>query len=201
MSSAAQRVDVAPQRRPRLRVEPDRRLVQEQHARGVQQAAGDLQPALHPARERAHERRAAIGQAHELEHRVEPRGHAGASQPIDGGVEAQVLLGAEMLVERGLLEDEADAPANLGALPHDVESRHPGAAGRGPQQRAKHLDRRRLAGTVGPEEAEQLPRRHAQVDAAHGFDGAIGLRQPARVDRERPLRGARGRAGRLLERC
>ena len=37
---------------PRLRVEPDRGLVQEQHPGRVQQAAGDLQPALHAAGER-----------------------------------------------------------------------------------------------------------------------------------------------------
>src|SRR5581483_6795155 len=44
-----QLVDVGPDGYPRLRIEPDRRLVEEQHARSVQQAAGDLQPALHAA--------------------------------------------------------------------------------------------------------------------------------------------------------
>src|SRR5215831_15302721 len=43
-----QLADVAPDRAARLRVEAHGGLVQEQHPRRVQQAAGDLEPPLHP---------------------------------------------------------------------------------------------------------------------------------------------------------
>src|SRR6266511_2454104 len=49
-----QLVQVGPDLAAGLRVEPDGGLVQEQHPWGVEQAARDLQAALHPAREGAH---------------------------------------------------------------------------------------------------------------------------------------------------
>ncbi len=60
--------DVAPDRAAGLRVEADRRLVEEQHPRGVQQATSDLQAALHAAREVVDEAVAALPQADHLHH-------------------------------------------------------------------------------------------------------------------------------------
>ncbi|MDG6105468.1 hypothetical protein [Dactylosporangium aurantiacum] len=52
------------------------------------------------------------------------------------------------------------------------------AAGR-QQQRDEHLDRRGLAGAVGPEQAEQLAALDLEGDAAHGVDDLLGAAQPA----------------------
>ena len=49
------------------------------------------------------------------------------------------------------------------------------------QQRAEHLERRRLAGPVGPEEADDLALAHSQVDAAHRLDGPAFLPRPLNV--------------------
>jgi hypothetical protein len=71
-------------------------------------------------------------------------------------LEPQVLLGAEVVVERQLLEDEADARPDLVALGGDVVARHTGTAGAGREQRAADRDGCGLAGAVGAEEAEQV---------------------------------------------
>jgi hypothetical protein len=102
-------------------------------------------------------------------------------------VEAQVLLGRELLVQRLLLEDQADPPADLGPLPDDVEAGDPGGPGGGVADGAEHLDGGGLPGPVGPQEAVGLPGLDAQVDAPDRFDdgvaGRVALGQAARVDR------------------
>ena len=65
--------DVLPDRPARLRVESDRRLVEEQHAGGMHQAAGDLEASAHAARERAHDRVLAIPQPDHRHHLLHPR--------------------------------------------------------------------------------------------------------------------------------
>ena len=54
LAGVAERRDGVAQLASTDRIEPDRRLVEEQHRRVVQQAARDMQPLLHPARERLH---------------------------------------------------------------------------------------------------------------------------------------------------
>ena len=74
--------------RARLRVEADRRLVEEQHARRVQQAARDLEPALHAAGEGRDEARAPLPQPDHLEHAVDAaRAIIGARHAVELGVE------------------------------------------------------------------------------------------------------------------
>ena len=58
----------------------------------------------------------------------------------------------------------------------------------------QHLDRRRLARAVRPEEAEDLPARHLEANAAHGLDA------PARERLAERLREARRRGGRRRSR-
>ena len=58
------------------------------------------------------------------------------------------------------------------------------AAGRA-RERAQHVDRRRLAGAVGPEEAEHLAARDLEADAAHRLDlpeGLLRARRPRLPD-------------------
>ena len=60
-----------------------------------------------------------------------------------------------------------------------------GARGRG-QERREHAERRRLAGAVRPEEADDLADLDVDVDAANGLDatcaGGEVLGQPARLN-------------------
>ena len=128
-----------------LRIEADGRLVEEQHARRVQQAAGDLEASLHAAREGADQARRALGEPGHLEHVVDARPDLASRHAVELGVEAQVLLRRQVHVERRVLEHEADAAAHLEALAHHVAAGHQGAARRRLEQGAEHLDRRGLA--------------------------------------------------------
>ena len=155
-SRLAQLVDVVPDARPGLRVEADRRLVEEQHPRRVHQAAGDLEAPPHPAGERLHPVGPALPEPDHLEHLAHPVGHPRLGHAVQLGVEAQVLLGGEVGVEGRVLEHQPDVAADVGALADDVVAGDAGRAGGRLGQRAQHLDRGRLAGAVGPEEPEDL---------------------------------------------
>src|SRR6266498_4052256 len=165
-----QLVQVGPDLAAGLRVEPDGGLVQEQHPWGVEQAARDLQAALHPAREGAHLAAAPLTEPDQVQDLVQAGGHGVARDPVQLGVEAQVLLGGEVVVQGGVLEDQADAPPHLGLALDHVEAGHAGAPRARPQQRAQHRDGGRLAGAVGPQEPEGLAGRDAEAHAADGLD-------------------------------
>jgi hypothetical protein len=176
--------DVAPDRAARLRVQADGGLVEEEHARRVQEAARDLQASAHAAREGHHRRAAALPQPDHLEHLAHPAGDERGVDAVELGVQAQVLLGGEVAVERRVLEDEADVAPDVVALAHDVVAGDARAARRRLGQRAQHVDGGRLPGAVGPEEAEDLPGRHLEADTAHGLDLAKGLAQVVDLDRQ-----------------
>src|SRR5207249_2906211 len=101
---------------------------------------------------------------------------------VDEGVELEVLAGSQLLVERGVLKNETDARADRRRVVVDVDARHASGARRRAHQRAQDVDRRRLAGAVRAEEAEDLSRLNVQVDASHGLDRAEALGEV--VDRD-----------------
>ena len=98
-----------------------------------------------------------------------------ARHAVELGVQAHVLLGGQVGVERRVLEDEADVAPHRVALAVDVEAGDDRRAAGRRDERAEHRDRRRLAGAVGAEEAEDLTRRDLEVDPAHGLDLAVAL--------------------------
>ena len=67
MPSAAQRVDQRPQLLAHLRVEADRRLVEQHEARPVHERARDQQPPPHAAGELVDARVAAVAELRDLE--------------------------------------------------------------------------------------------------------------------------------------
>ena len=85
-------VDVRPDRRPRLRIETHRRLVEEQHAGRVEQAARDFQPALHTTRERRNATLTPLPERDHLQHLSHPIGDDRLRDAVELGVEPKVLL-------------------------------------------------------------------------------------------------------------
>jgi hypothetical protein len=61
---------------------------------------------------------------------------------------------------------------DLGGLTEDVEAGDLRPSGCGRQQRGEHLHGHRLAGPVGPEQAEDLAGLHGERQAVHGGDVA-----------------------------
>ena len=72
------------------------------------------------------------------------------------GVQPQVLLGGEVAVERGVLEDEADVAADVVALGDDVVAATRALPPVGRASVHSMLIVVALAGAVGAEEAEHL---------------------------------------------
>ncbi len=184
-------VDVLPDRRAGLRVQAHGRLVQEQHVRRVQQAAGDLQPPLHAARVGADQAVPAIPQPDHVEHLLHPRLHRRGRDGVQLRVEPEVLRPGQVVIQRGVLEHQPDVAAHRVPLADHVVAGHAGPPGGRPGQRAEDLDGGGLPGPVRPQEAERLSRRDLEVDAADRLDVPVALGQPGH--------GHRGGPG--LQRC
>src|SRR5215211_2056095 len=173
--AAVQLLQVVPDRGPGLGVEADGRLIQEQHPGRVQQPPGDLEASPHAAREGLDQVATALPEVDHGQDLLAALAGGGPVDPVQLPVEAQVLLGSQVGVQGRLLEDEADVAAYLVAFGGHVEAGHPGRALGGVGQGAEDLDGGRLAGAVGAEKAERLPRTHVQVDAGHGLDLLVAL--------------------------
>ena len=87
--------------------------------------------------------------------------------PRDGeqarGVE-QVLARRQVVVEADGVGQVADPALDLERLAHRIEAQHLDRAAAGLGQPEHHQDGRRLAGAVGPEQAEDLAAADAEVD-------------------------------------
>jgi hypothetical protein len=93
--------------------------------------------------------------------------------PVQAALELEQLATGLERVEPDLLEGDADAPPDRGAVADDVDARDAGAAAGGREQGAQHAHGRGLAGPVRPEEAEDLAARDGEVDRAHRLDAAL----------------------------
>src|SRR5260370_5460664 len=99
--------------------------------------------------------------------------------PVQVGVETQVLLRCQVVVQGGVLEHQADVAAHGVAFLCDIVACHPGGTRGGIRQGAQDLDRGGLAGAVRAEKPERLPGFDFEVDAADGIDLAVLLGQRA----------------------
>ena len=139
----------------RLRVDPDRGLVQKQERRIVHDGAGEIEAAHHAAGKRLHQVAAAVRQTGELERPRDPRGEPGPGEAVEAAEKRQVLGRGEVAVERERLRGVADLSAQR--RPRriiDPVQTHPPGIRR--QHTDHHADRGGLAGTVRPEQAEGL---------------------------------------------
>ena len=78
-----------------------------------------------------------------------------------GREEANVLLDAEIGIQREPARHVADPLAKIPDLPNDVAAEYGRSPGLGNEQRGKDTEERRLAGAVRADEPEQLTGSHA----------------------------------------
>ena len=122
----------------------------------MEDAGGEGEPLLPPARELAGELGAPVGQPRPGEHGVDALG--AIRELVEPGDEVQVLLDGEVLVEREALGHVPDPTADArGVAPH-VEPEAGALAGIGRQQSAEHPQGGGLPAAVRAEEAaESVP--------------------------------------------
>ena len=166
------------------RVQPGERLVEDQHLGPADQRGGQLHPLLVAERQLLHRVAAPLPQAEPVDPLARgPRG-GGAVQPVQPGEVGDLLADLHLRVEPALLRHVADAAADLlvqrPALPAHV-------AGVGADQPHGDAHRRRLAGAVGPAEAEHRPGGDGEAHAVEDLVGAEALAQAVELEHSSPL--------------
>jgi hypothetical protein len=143
-------------------------LVEQQHVRPPDHRLGDPQPLLHALRHRLDVALARVGEADELEQLV-ALGLA-AARARELLVQDEHLVGRRPAGEAEQLGQVAE-----GALdPRDALG--------GVHEPAAALHERRLAGAVGPEQADELALAHLEIDAAESDRRPVPLDQPAGLE-------------------
>jgi hypothetical protein len=189
-------LDHMPQVAATRRVEPGRRLVEEEHGRAVDQRGGQVEPAPHAAGVGLGRAIGGVAEPEPLEQLVGPGGDRTLGQVGEPADEAQVLPARQVLVDRGVLPGEADALADgLGMAGH-VHAEDLGVTAVGVEDGGEDAHGRRLAGAVGPEQPEHGARCRGKVDTGEGLHLAEALGQALDPDgRTRSGRLARGDGG------
>src|SRR5690606_13238509 len=100
----------------------------------------------------------------------------------------EVLAHGEILEQRELLRHVADALSQRLGLARDRQAEHLDLALARREQAAQHADGGRLARSIGPEEAVDMPAWHGEVDVVDRDEAAEAPRQAARADRDIGLR-------------
>ena len=180
---------------PGLRVEPGRRLVEQQHLGPVDQRAGDGQPALHAAGEVLDLGLRLLGELHELEQLVDALAHLGARDPEVAAVDVEVVAHVELGVEGVLLRAHPDAAR--GSRARRWPGRGRGSAASPPltgETAAIIRIVEDLPAPLGPRKPNDSPRRTSTSMPLHRLDGALlaleRLAQPDGPDHR--LGGGRG---------
>ena len=115
----------------------------------------------------------AIGlQAGHFDDPLLPLGLLFRTDAIDAGVEVDVLLDGQVLVERELLAHVADVGLDFLGLRADVEAGDAAAAAGRRQDPAEHADRRRFARSIGPQETKDLAAVDLEADLVHRHEAA-----------------------------
>ncbi len=152
-------------------VEPDRRLVEEQHRRPMQEGAADL--GLHPLPERQVADRLGdqVAEVEELDQLVAHLHELGARQAVDGSDQLERVEGGQVPLELVPVAHHHRDPAQEVALAlRRRVAQHPCLARRRVQQAGQHLERRGLAGAVGTEEADDLAGGDLEADPVDRLD-------------------------------
>src|ERR1035441_4278205 len=85
-----------------------------------------FQPALHAAGVRHHQAVAALPEVHHLKHLLHPRCHRRGGHAVQRGMKTQVLGAGQVVIQRRVLEHQADIAADGVPLGPHVAARHPG---------------------------------------------------------------------------
>ena len=164
------------------RVEAGCRLIEEQDLRIVDQGVRQAQPLLHPAREGLDVVVAAVGEVDQLQEVADRPPSLRRRQPVAAPEEVQVLPDLHVVVDPEHVRHEPEDASDLVGVPRDRPAGDLGDTGRGLQERGEDPERRRLAGAVRPDEAEDLAGLDVEVHAGDGDGGRVSLDEALGAD-------------------
>ncbi len=179
-----QTLDDLPQAQATAGVEPGRGLVEEQDGRLGDQGSGEVEAPAHAARVGLDRAVGGFVELEAVEQLVAARLGLPPTRAVEAADHGQVLEPGQVLVDGGVLAGESDLVAQSDGIADDVEADDRSAPGVGLQQRGQDPDDRGLAGAVGPEQTEDRPPPHPQIDALQRPHVAVGLVEARDLDGE-----------------
>ena len=155
------------------RVEPGRRLVEEQEHGRREERARERDLLLHPARELLHRLAAPLdGEPDAGEDRGDPLARDRRRHAVEPRRVGEVLLGAHPLEEARLDRDAVDETPHGTLARERVVAEDAGGAAVVQQQRREQADERRLAGAVPAEHRDALAAGDRERQALERWDAA-----------------------------
>ena len=139
------------------------------------QAAGNLEPPAHAARESLCLRAAPLCEVNGLQHIVDVLDAFAPGDAVELGVDAQVFLDGEIGVAGERLGNDADHAANRIRIFGHVMASNKGMAAGERNQRGHHTDERAFARAVGAEQTEDFAIGHGKADILDRFKRAVAL--------------------------
>jgi len=158
-------------------IHAERRLVEQDNLRLMDEAARERQLLLHAAGKAPAQAVRKFRQPGKFQERRDAPLLLRKAHAVDIGEEAHVLHHGEVGGQGELLRDVPDPFADGVRVTHGIVSQDGAFARRAAQQPQDDARRRRLPGAIGPDETERLAAPHFQGDAVHGFH-----RPPSRVE-------------------
>ena len=158
---------------PVLRVEARRRLVEEEDPRRVHQTDRDVEPSALAARQGRDRPHRLLGEVERRDELVGALVGLTPAHPERPGLADQLVAPALGVAGRVALADVADRAPHVAVLAHHVVPGDLGGAGGRWQEGGEHPQGRRLPGTVGSEERDELALGDLQIEAADGLHGGL----------------------------
>ena len=158
------------------------RLVEDQHLGVVQEHAGQAQPLRHAAGKAGDEGLALVAQVDQVEHLVADLLPPRTLDAVGRGEELQVLDDLHVVVDAEEVGHVADDPPDLLGMRVDRVAADAGLAPGGLQERGQDPHRRRLAGTVGADVAEEVALVEVQGQVLQGVQFAVDFGQVLCLD-------------------
>src|SRR5690606_21556703 len=148
------------------------------------EAGAELQQLLLAARELAAVEVHHVRELELLEQLDRPRARLVLVQAERHAADHQVVEGADPVEHAGHLEHAQHAQARelRGIEPQHAAAVEPHLARIGPQVAGEHVEQRRLAGAIGPDQADQLALRHVHADAVERLEAAEALADLANLE-------------------
>src|ERR1700687_767368 len=151
-----------------LRIDTDRRLIEQKNLRIVQQGRRQIQTPLHASAERFHFVAGAIRESHQVQDVVDCLFCFRAGERVKRRKKSQIVAGGELVVKRHVLRDESDLQLDRIGITLNLLAFDEDFAGIRAQQSRNDGDSRRLAGAVRPEQPDGLSAISPKTDASNG---------------------------------
>ncbi len=182
MPFARHLVDEGPETPARNGIDAARGFIEEDHARSVEDRAGESQPLFPAPGQRLGDEIFLALQARGLNRPRLALAHRRAGEAVDPAEETQILNDGQIVIETEALGHVADPVLQgLGVL-RDVDAEDARASGGGSEETAQHADGRGLARAVRAEKAEHLALPHGERQVVHGRERAEPLDQMIDLD-------------------